>query len=456
LLSTYNSKNMKALLFSALLAFSFNASASVDTIPNCLTWQGDDSEASWVLLLVELDTLAQVIPDTLILYRDSLGTVIDTTPIKRLFIKRLRGLFEEVPIGGCVASLPDGPFLVDGAMWENVKAVEPSPGGGGAQFSVTEYKTPGTYTYTVPAGAIALRVVCIGGGAGGGSGRLGAAGTNRCGGTGGWSGGVVDGYFLAADLDSTSYTVTVGDGGAGGAAQTTNDTNGNDGSMGEPSSFSTFFQAPGGTKGSGGATATLLNLPGISFTNAGATSLKEIINYASASLPNGGGQGRTTANNLGQGYPQSANTAAITSQASYNLNSPGGGGGGAGVSNANVEASAATHTGGAVYSDTSSVIPPTNNLSDYRTDAPAGGAARANGGDGINHVPRYWKWTTTFGFGTGGSGGGGSNGDPVAGNGGKGGAGGGGGGGGGGGTNGSASGAGGAGGAGGVLIIAFY
>jgi hypothetical protein len=463
-LNTYNHRQMKNLIFFLLFSLSLTAcgkgTATLDTIPACTIWEGNDASATIVALLSELDTLAEVIEDTLIIHRDSLGTVIDTTYISRLFIKRGPGeVFVEVPLGACVVILPDGPFVVENAIYKNMKEVEAEPGGGGgggAQFSVTEYKTPGTYTYNVPSGAIALRVVCIGGGGGGGSGRLGAAGTNRAGGSGGWSGGVVDGYFMAHDLDSASYTVVVGAGGEGGAAQTSNNTNGAVGVNGESSSFSTFFVAPGGLRGNGGVSGFTTQTNALSFTVSGRTTLAEPINYASLSLPNGGGLGSLSSTTSCQGFPNVFLTAEIQYNTNHNINSPGGGGGGAGVNSSNVHSSAVLHVGGAVYSDTSSVVPSTSTLADYRTEAPAGGDVQVNGGNGISHVPRYWKWTTTFGFGTGGSGGGGSNDSTPAGDGGNGGNGGGGGGGGGGGTNGGASGAGGDGGDGGVLIIAFF
>jgi hypothetical protein len=451
LLNTYNHRQMKNFLFLLFLAVSLSACAKVDTIPACITWLGDPTTDAWSDFLTELDTLAVVVPDTFIVARDSLYTDIDTITFSRLFIKRGDDVFNEVPIGGCLALLPDGPFVVDVKLWENVKAVEPSPGGGGAQFSVTEYKTPGTYTYTVPAGAIALRVVCIGGGGGGGSGRIGLTNANRAGGTGGWSGGVVDGYFLAYDLDSASYTVKVGAGGAGGAAQTSNNADGNAGSNGGVSSFSTFFQAPGGPGSPGGGNVTTSTSNNFTFSNG----LQSVINYASFSMPNGPGQGRTTDNNAAAGRPFPVNS--YFNSTSNNISSPGSGAGGSGVNTSNVAVAASTHTGGAVFSDTSSVVPSTSFMTDYTTAGGAGASAvNDSGSTGASHVPRYWKYSTTFGFGAGGGGGGGSNSSTPAGDGGNGGNGGGGGGGGGGGTNGGASGAGGAGGNGGVLIIAFY
>jgi hypothetical protein len=283
-------------------------------------------------LLIELDTLAVVEVDTLIVSNDSLNTVLDTIIQPMLYIKREGDVFKVVNYGECVVALPDGPFLADRVLWDNVKAVEPSPGGGGAQFSVTEYKTPGTYTYEVPAGAIAIRVVCIGGGGGGGSGRLGATGTNRTGGSGAWSGGVVDGYFLEHDLDSAEYTIRVGAGGIGGSAVSTDDTNGNAGSDGEASSFSDFFQAPGGPGGTGGVSGLTAQPPSVTFSNA----LADVINYASISMPNGAGGGRTSSSTtLQNGYPSALATGFISASISHNPSAPAGGGGGSGTFNGN-------------------------------------------------------------------------------------------------------------------------
>jgi len=129
------------------------------------------------------------------------------------------------------------------------------------------YTTPGTATWTKPAGAVAVHVRVIGGGGGGGSGRRGAASTARSGGGGATGGGMSEYTFEASALGATE-TVTVGAGGTGGAARTTNDTAGANGTAGGASIFGTRIRAWGGQEGAGGNTASvgsLFNEPGFAM-----------------------------------------------------------------------------------------------------------------------------------------------------------------------------------------------
>jgi hypothetical protein len=95
-----------------------------------------------------------------------------------------------------------------------------------------------------------------GAGAGGGSGRRGAAGTARSGGLGGFAGATfsLTDYLLPSKLPDT-VTVTIGAKGTGGIAQTVDSTNGNDGTAGGDTTFGSLFVAAGGLKGPGGTNA---------------------------------------------------------------------------------------------------------------------------------------------------------------------------------------------------------
>jgi hypothetical protein len=101
----------------------------------------------------------------------------------------------------------------------------------------TSFATPGTYTFTVPAGVTSLAVNTWGGG-GGGQGDYGDIGGNA--GTGG-GGGAYAGATVAVTPGAT-YTVIVGTGGNGGADD-------GDGTAGGASSFGTLVIAGGGAGG---------------------------------------------------------------------------------------------------------------------------------------------------------------------------------------------------------------
>ena len=108
---------------------------------------------------------------------------------------------------------------------------------------ITNYSTPGTYTFTVPAGVTSITVSCWGGGGAGG----GVNGQTKAGG-GGEGGSFVRGKITVTP--GATYTVVVASGGAG--------ANSANGGSGQASSFSvsgggtTLFNAIGGIGGSAG------------------------------------------------------------------------------------------------------------------------------------------------------------------------------------------------------------
>ena len=273
--------------------------------------------------------------------------------------------------------------------------------------SVEDFAASGTYT--VPAGAIAIEITCVGGGGGGGSGRKRVAGSLGTGGGGGSAGAVSFGSFSITALGSPgTITVTVGAGGAGGASQAANSTNGNGGVAGGESSCSisgtTFIRASGGNLGVGG-------------NNAGA----------------GGGAAAAFGDFIGFGGGNAAGGAGVAPIPVANK-APGSAGGGGSVTAAN-----ATNAGGAGGAGYYSLV--------------AGGAAGAAAADGTAGTAIALDQIT------GGGGGGGGSKTAAGGNAGAGGGGarGAGGGGGGAGTDANCnSGAGGAGGNGLVRIIAHY
>ena len=129
----------------------------------------------------------------------------------------------------------------------------------------------GVSTFTPPAGWVSCRYQLVAGGPGGGSGRRGAAGTIRLGGTGAPGGNRSDGVLLASQVPGGNWTIRVGKGGNGGIAPITDDTNGNAGESGGATDLSqgatllaaaaitgNFLSAPSFWSGLGGTNAASL------------------------------------------------------------------------------------------------------------------------------------------------------------------------------------------------------
>jgi len=181
------------------------------------------------------------------------------------------------------------------------------------------YTTPGTYSWTAPAGVTRVSAVAVGGGGGGGA----FSSYGRGGGGGGlaWVNDIVV-------VPGNSYTVVVGAGGTRGAYASTSL-----GGTGGQSYFinATTVQAGGGTGGAAGSTGAAVGagggatwentLYGTSGANAGG-----IGGYGGAYGGGGGGAGGYTGQG-GSGYQGSTTT---TSQPGYVGVGNGGGGGGGG------------------------------------------------------------------------------------------------------------------------------
>lgn len=153
----------------------------------------------------------------------------------------------------------DHPQVIHGGSFTaagiNLADLADDVAGKAGTVQVDTYATPGSYTWTKPAGAKSVHAVVISGGGGGGSGRRGPAGVIRCGGGGGGGGGITE-QIMAADGLGATETVTVGAGGAGGAATTVDTTNGTAGTAGSSSSFGAIAFAGGGGAGGPGTAGT--------------------------------------------------------------------------------------------------------------------------------------------------------------------------------------------------------
>lgn len=294
------------------------------------------------------------------------------------------------------------------------------------------FLTVSTLTWTKPAGAQFVRVVCIGAGGAGDQGIGQPVNNERNGASGGGGGAVVEQIFRASDLGATVPYI-VGRGGT---------SSGQNKNMGGASSFSTLITAFGGgagtsststvTGGSGGGTA------GMGQKGSGVSINGGLPNAGTGVGVSGGGAGALTTGDGqyaefgGASGGLGENTAGTgdSTNGGSSLWGGGGGGGGGGVTNANPGTESAGKVGGRSRSLSSK----------------GGGTGGAiNGGAGGAGTSR-----SGYGCGDGGGGGGGDN-NAIGGTGGTGGVPGGGGGGGGGGT--STSGPGGSGGRGEIRVF---
>jgi hypothetical protein len=273
---------------------------------------------------------------------------------------------------------------------------------------VDVFSTPGTFTWTKPAGAKQVVVELVSGGNGGGAGGKGTSGTAIYGGSGGGAGGYSRTALNASELEATC-SVVVGAAGTGsifgGAAATQGGFSGF-ANTSTPSLFLARAQS-GGTPGqNGGTSAPTTGSGGAPNSNAGGTASVTATAGAgsgSANAPTGGGAGggvsaagspfnggngatnpfinsfsaaggQSTVANGGSAIP--AVTRAI---ASLIMNGGGGGGGGA--------TSFASGSGGNGA-----------NGSGYGTGGGGGGATigSGNGGNGGNGAPGVVVVTTYF------------------------------------------------------------
>jgi len=151
------------------------------------------------------------------------------------------------------------------------------PLGGPGYIRVLEYtgSNPGggtlTYTWTTPQNIKYIQVVCVGGGGGGGSSYFANTTAARLqGGTGGGGGSIAWGFFDKTMLTQSSYTISVGSGGAGGlgAVWVGATVVGSNGAVGQPTTFGgTMVSASGGGSGSIAASPVPASIGGIVTNN---------------------------------------------------------------------------------------------------------------------------------------------------------------------------------------------
>jgi len=268
-----------------------------------------------------------------------------------------------------------GDFLRhNGSAWVNTPAATPN---------VQIFNADGTWTK--PAGAKLVHVICLGGGGGGGSGRRADAGTRYPGGGGG-GGAICVGWFPESVLSSTE-AVVIGAGGAGGAGQTSDTNNGLAGSNGSPSSFGSLVSAQGGAGGAAGTSISIsavqADIPGHFFGSRRTTisSTTGVAGLTAVGGPSGGtGGGLDSAGTAYAGGAGGVN--ASVGLTGGTAGTVGGGNGGSGNTNADIYYATGTGGGGGGSSNLSDSG---NGGTGGRGAGGGGGAASINGvttGDG--------------------------------------------------------------------------
>jgi hypothetical protein len=210
------------------------------------------------------------------------------------------------------------------------------PLGGPGYIRILEYtgSNPGggtlTYTWTKPTNIKYIQVICVGAGGGGGSGAISLSSNRYSAGGGGGGGAIAWGFFDKNDLTASSYTISIGVGGAGGVpAVYTGGAGANSGQFGSAGGYTTFgdimVSASGGSGGGRGASITnaaggagglaTACLPGPGFAIPGGTGGTSGFNNANSTAPTnfystpltptstaGGGAGSHVYNLSGQIY----------------------------------------------------------------------------------------------------------------------------------------------------------
>lgn len=193
------------------------------------------------------------------------------------------------------------------------------------------YNTPGTYSFTVPAGVTSVTANVWGAGGGGGHSDGGDSGSSGAGGGGG-GGGFRTGTFTV--VPGQTITVVVGAGGAGGEED-------DDSGIAGGNSSATYGSAITAFGGGGGAAATSNSSPGAGGTGGGGTGGSGGYNggngaNGTSSSGGGGGGGAGDANNGANGTVTTGGAGGAT----------GGGNGGNGGTSGNQGSDGLTYGGG--------------------------------------------------------------------------------------------------------------